>query len=309
MRKRLFRPSLRRRLRGLIRPGFPVFLVLAGGAVMLGLAIRFGLGRELRPRPPPSPVETLAPVPGEQFQLAVGPKEVRDALARIAQIGRPVRCGRGREPMVALTFDDGPGPRTSSILRILGSRGAPATFFLVGERLDFPGAPTVEATGPMHAVGSHSWSHRSLRRMKPRERRQDLVRSRRALEEAVDGPVILVRPPFGHRNARLDDLITRLGMVQVLWSHTVGDERATSARAIVHRVREEIRPGAIVLLHEKASTVAALPGILDLLEERGLRPVTVPELLAADPPSTPQLRRGICPVSLDAISEGAAVQP
>ena len=120
---------------------------------------------------------------------------------------------------------------------------------------------------------------------------------------------MLVRPPFGHRDRRLDDLITRLGMVQVLWSETVGDHRRTTAEAILAEVEQDIRPGAIVLLHEKPATVAALPGILDLLSQRGLRPVTVPDLLAVDPPSTPQLRRGICPVARDAITQGAAEQP
>ncbi|HEX9890538.1 MAG TPA: polysaccharide deacetylase family protein [Actinomycetota bacterium] len=309
MRKRLFRRSLRRRLRGILTPGFPAFLVLAAGALMAGLAIRFGRGTEPPSAAAPSPVETLAPQPGEQFQLSVGPREVRDALTRISRIGHPVRCGRGGQPLVALTFDDGPGPRTASVLRILASRGAAATFFLVGDRLAFPGAPSVEAMGPVHALGNHSWAHRSLRRMKQKERRRDLVRASRAIEEAAEAPIVLVRPPFGHRDRRLDDLITRLGMVQVLWSQTVGDNRRTTAREILDQVEQGIRPGAIVLLHEKQATVAALPMILDHLRERGLRPVTVPELLAADPPSTPQLRRGICPVARDAISQGAGGQP
>ena len=281
-------------------------LVLLGCLVLLGITWRFGIRDEgAAPSQPSGPVR-LPPfadreTPGDS---SVGLAEVRRQLERLVRIGRPVRCGGGNEPVVALTFDDGPGPRTHEILRILAVHRAPGTFFVVGNRLELPGTPSVDAFGPTHVLGNHTWSHASLRRLSPRDRRAEILSAQRALEEAVGSEIDLFRPPYGHRDERLDRLISRLGLVQVIWSSTSGDDRPSTPTQMVRRIRSQVRPGAIVLMHEHPATIQALPRILQLVRARGLRPVTVPELLAIDPPTRRQLRDGRCPVggTPDAIS-------
>ena len=60
--------------------------------------------------------------------------------------------------MVALTFDDGPGPYTALALRKLMRHGARATFFVVGKELiGGPGMPRRERD--IGAVGDHTWTH------------------------------------------------------------------------------------------------------------------------------------------------------
>src|SRR5439155_559568 len=85
----------------------------------------------------------------------------------------------------------------------------------------------------------------------------------------------------------------RLGMVEVLWSVDSGDSIGGNFHQIAARVRRGIRPGSIVLMHEnRGQTIRALRSILPYLRRRRLRPVSVPELLAADPPSRARLRAG-----------------
>ena len=85
-------------------------------------------------------------------------------------------------------------------------------------------------------------------------------------------------------------------MVEVLWDVDSTDSRVqppADYRAISRTVRRNIRAGSIVLMHEnRGQTIRALRGILPSLRRRGLRSVTVPELLAADPPSDAQLAAG-----------------
>src|SRR5438105_11518832 len=57
--------------------------------------------------------------------------QIRSELGRLVSAGLPVLCGGGSKPLVALTFDDGPGPYTQRVLEMLRHRGAHATFFIV----------------------------------------------------------------------------------------------------------------------------------------------------------------------------------
>jgi peptidoglycan/xylan/chitin deacetylase (PgdA/CDA1 family) len=80
-----------------------------------------------------------------------------------------------------------------------------------------------------------------------------------------------------------------LGMLMVLWTIDTGDFRRPGARAIVKAVLSRARPGAIVLMHDgggpRRQTAQALPIVISRLRHRGYRLVTIPQLLAEDPPS------------------------
>src|SRR5207237_444533 len=90
--------------------------------------------------------------------------EQRHAVAQVLARRGIVSCGGGRGDAVALTFDDGPGPYTDQILSILRRNGAHATFFVVGNRLEYwPTAARAEAE--LGGVGNHSWSHPDLTRL------------------------------------------------------------------------------------------------------------------------------------------------
>src|SRR3954447_375782 len=72
--------------------------------------------------------------------------EQNRALKAALRRGEPIYCGAGRANVVALTFDDGPGPFTEQLLELLRRANAHATFFVVGNRLrDWPEAPHAEA--------------------------------------------------------------------------------------------------------------------------------------------------------------------
>ena len=86
----------------------------------------------------------------------------------------------------------------------------------------------------------------------------------------------------------------RLGMVDVVWSLDSRDSAGASWTQIARNVDHGIRPGSIVLMHEnRGQTIRALKFvILPHLRRRHIALVTVPRLLAEDPPSPAQLRSG-----------------
>lgn len=215
----------------------------------------------------------------------------RSTLRALARAGTPLYCGGRHGRYVALTFDDGPGPYTARLLRLLARAGARATFFVVGDRVAARPAlvRTAERRG---AVGNHTWSHPRLAGLDRRVLVRELLRTQAAVVRATGGArPLLFRPPYGVGTPRQKAAVRSLGLVDVRWSVDSGDAypRAT-ARSVVRTVTAGLRPGAIVLLHDAHPwTVAALPGILGAVRRRHLTAVTIPELVTLDPPSHAQL--------------------
>jgi peptidoglycan/xylan/chitin deacetylase (PgdA/CDA1 family) len=229
-----------------------------------------------------------AALPGPAAQLA--------AVKRLADLGRPIYCGAGKLRLVALTFDDGPGRYTPIVLRQLREAGGRATFFLVGKSIDrFPQTPRLERE--RHAIGEHSMTHANLPTLARAAAKAEIAQGKAKALEAAGEPLDLFRPPYGSRTKALDREIRRQGMAQILWDVDSTDSRIAppaSFHEISARVRTFTRPGSIVLMHEnRGQTVRAMRAILPALKRRHLKLVTVPELLAADPPSQAQLARGV----------------
>ncbi|MFG6192347.1 polysaccharide deacetylase family protein [Nonomuraea sp. JJY05] len=188
---------------------------------------------------------------------------------------RRVKC-------VALTFDDGPGPYTDTLLAYLAAYHAHATFFVVGGNVvTYPGVlrRTVAAG---HEIGNHTWSHPDLTRLSPARVRSQLGRTDQAIR-AVAGVVPgLVRPPYGALNATVR---RQTGRPMVLWSVDTLDWRFRSSATVARRALRSVRPGSVILFHDiHPTTVRAIPRVLRRLTERGYRFVTVSQLFDGHPP-------------------------
>jgi peptidoglycan/xylan/chitin deacetylase (PgdA/CDA1 family) len=102
----------------------------------------------------------------------------------------------------------------------------------------------------------------------------------------------LFRPPYASFNSATLRLLRRERMLMVLWSVDSVDYERPGTRAIVRNVVPNVRPGAIVLMHDgggpRAQTAAALPLIVHRLRHRGYRFVTVQQMLRRAPPARRQ---------------------
>jgi peptidoglycan/xylan/chitin deacetylase (PgdA/CDA1 family) len=214
------------------------------------------------------------------------------ALDRYQALGLPIYCAGGRGRYAALTFDDGPSGYSRQVLDLLRRAGAEATFFVIGAQV--PGARAVlRRQLRAGAVADHTWDHANLTRMSAADVGWELSRTRRAIERAVRQPVRLFRAPYGARDSLLDARVSRLGFVHVLWDLDTRDSDGASTATIVHNAEAGLRPGAIVLMHETYDrSVAALPQVLAAARRKHLRLVTVPQLLALDPPPEALVRAG-----------------
>lgn len=203
--------------------------------------------------------------------------------ARCFALGAPAVCRVSTTaPVVALTFDDGPTTTgLAAVLPELQRHGARATFFLIGR--DAEKHPelvrTLLAAG--HEVGNHSFSHVRMVGHSPAFYEAEVARTQTALAAAGAQPRFF-RPPFGKKLIGLPRAVNHAGLVMVTWD--VEDPPTTDPRAFASQVVAQAHPGAIILIHPMypANRTArdALPMILDGLAARGLRVVSVGELLA-----------------------------
>ena len=215
--------------------------------------------------------------------------EQRRAVTQLLRRGQPVFCGNDRGNAVALTFDDGPGPYTEQIGTLLRASGARATFFLIGNRLRYwPEGARADAS--LGAVGNHTWSHPHLPLLPRRLVWLELSRTQWAIKAATGSKPRIFRAPYEQRSPMTDAVARSLGLLQVLWSvDSHDDAKNAQASRVVRTVLAGLHPGAIILMHDiHPWTLQALPQILAAIRLRGLRAVTVPELLALQPPAPGQ---------------------
>ncbi|HEX6151705.1 polysaccharide deacetylase family protein [Nocardioides sp.] len=153
---------------------------------------------------------------------------------------------------VALTFDDGPSDQTERLVRILRRAGAPATFFMVGERV--AAAPRVarrvERAGFL--IANHSWAHQDMRTQSAAGVTATLRATERVLRRAGTHPTRMMRPPYGALDDAARKGIRTSGLIPVLWTVDSRDWTGGTARQIATRILSALRPGApnVVLQHD-----------------------------------------------------------
>ena len=200
------------------------------------------------------------------------------------------------QPVVALTFDDGPHfALTPRLLDTLKAKGIHATFFLIGKNAkEYPNiVKRIVAEG--HELGNHSWSHPNLAKMSDEAVRAELTQTSDAIEAAVGQRPKLMRPPYGsYTKAQGKWFHDDLGFTVVLWDVDPDDWRDPRPSVLEDRVLNGwkdstgVRPGSIVLSHDiHKGTVEAEPDIIDKLAAKGYKFVTVSELLALNEPEAP----------------------
>jgi peptidoglycan-N-acetylglucosamine deacetylase len=241
------------------------------------------------------PSDHTQPVPSARRAApvqVVGSAAGSATIRRLIRHGLPIYCAGNRGNAVAFTFDDGPGPYTSVALRSLARARERATFFVVGRSADnFPGYLPRELK--VAAIGDHTYTHPALTALSPSMVTWQLEHTAQKIKADSGQPVELFRPPYGLHSAVIDRIAQRLGLLEVLWSVDSADSLGANYAQIIRNVEAGLRPGAIILMHENhGQTMRALNTLLPELHRRHLRSVSVPELLAMDPPSVSQVRKG-----------------
>lgn len=173
---------------------------------------------------------------------------------------------------IALTFDDGPLPEyTPVVLDILAEAQAPAAFFCIGKNAEANPDLLQRIYEAGHVVGNHSYSHHFWFDMFGSTRMlTDMHQADDAVEAAIDHRPRLFRPPYGVTNPNLARAISRGGYVSVGWNIRSLDTVAKDENELKQRILDQLKPGAILLLHDTcAITAQLLPALITEIRARG----------------------------------------
>ena len=206
------------------------------------------------------------------------------SFVRWGFFGETLCRGAGDERRVALTFDDGPDETvTPALLDVLKEVGVQATFFCVGKKVAKSGEVARRIVAEGHIIGNHSDAHGWwLNFLLAGSMSREIKRAQGAIFEATGRLPRFYRPPVGLTNPHTGSALARLGMVAVGWDVRAFDKQAQT-RQIVSRVRERVRPGSIILLHDAGVDVDtqkdAVRGIIAALREADYEFARLDELL------------------------------
>ncbi len=201
---------------------------------------------------------------------------------------------------VALTFDDGPHPTyTPQLLDILAKNNARATFFVLGIYVKKYPDLVRRMLREGHEVGIHSWAHANFTRISSAAAGEDIARCQRLLQSLGDGPVSLnwFRPPYGAKNATVEQVVKAAGLRVAMWSVDPQDWRQPGSDVIYQRVVKRVHSGAVVLFHDgpanRAGTVKAVRRLVPALQKKGYRLVTISALFGLVPVFTGEVYLGV----------------
>jgi peptidoglycan/xylan/chitin deacetylase (PgdA/CDA1 family) len=195
-----------------------------------------------------------------------------------------------RAPVVALTLDDGPDPvSTPLILSELRRYEARATFFLIAERVRGRDQLARRLVAESHEIGNHFTRDRASIRLDHDRFARDLEQAHEAL--APFGPVRWARPGAGWYSQAMIATMAEQGYRCALGSVYPYDAAIPSADFSIRHILRNVRPGAILVLHDGGArgrrTARVLRTILPELKRRGFRVVTLSDLTAMQETTSP----------------------
>ena len=209
------------------------------------------------------------------------PTRAGDSVLRTP--GGDIRSGPAHRPQVALTFHGAGDPAlTRQALATLAARHAHVTVFAVGQWLAAHPELGRDIVAGGHDLGNHTWSHQTMPRLDASTARTEVARGASAVAAIAGSSPLLFRPSGTPSSTPVIRAAAAASGYARCISYDVdpADYQDPGTSLVVHRTLAGIRAGSIVSLHlGHAGTVAALPQILDGLQRRSLRAVTMTQLL------------------------------
>jgi peptidoglycan/xylan/chitin deacetylase (PgdA/CDA1 family) len=187
--------------------------------------------------------------------------------------------------MMTLTVNvDWGSEQVTPILDIFEKHGVKATFFLTGKWAEGNQTLARSIVERGHEVGNHGRSHSHPKQLGDQALTQHIADNAALLKSIVGKVSKLYAPPYGEWDRRVVNKAAALGHYTVLWTIDTIDWQDPPAATIVERVTRKAQAGGIVLMHPKPNTVAALPTMITTLQSKGLRLVTLSEMITAATP-------------------------
>ena len=225
---------------------------------------------------------TIDPMPKEDLFLVVNYNEIKDYLNITVDLDSNYVNEDGSvinpsKKLVAITFDDGPGPYTNDLVNILKNNKARATFFMLGNNLEKYRSTVLNVYNNGNEIGYHSYAHQNFKRQSIADIQTEFATSNDILKSITGTGFSLVRPPYGSINSEIKEA---LDVSFILWNVDTEDWRHKDVDYLLNYTLENVGDGYIILFHDIHKTsVEAIEKILPYLYVEGYQVVSVSELV------------------------------
>lgn len=188
---------------------------------------------------------------------------------------------RDKSKIIAMTFDDGPGPYTNTLLDVLEQNDSKATFFMQGINVERYGADTIPRMVKMgNMLGNHSYDHPNLKAKGQEVAQQQFDQTDQLIAQYNNGVgAEVIRFPFGEYTKELAEATGRSCW---FWNVDTLDWKTKDVNSNISAVLDNAGGGDIILMHDiHEASVIACQTIIPELKNRGFDLVTVKELAAS----------------------------
>ena len=185
------------------------------------------------------------------------------------------------QPMIALTFDDGPSAHTERLLDAFQKHGGKGTFFVLGNLIDGRENILQRTAAEGHEIAGHSWNHRQLTNLTEDEVKDQIMMTRAKIYDVTGKDSLAVRAPYGACDEMVQGVGKELGVSFYNWSIDTLDWLTKDPAAIEKEIMNNVSDGDIILCHDlHETTVDAMERVIPKLIAEGYQLVTVSELMA-----------------------------
>lgn len=180
--------------------------------------------------------------------------------------------------MIAFTFDDGPGPYTSQVMDLFDKYNGRATFFMVGNNVQYYKDTVKEIYTRGFELGNHSWDHPDLRTLSVSEIRDNIYKTQDEIYEICGNEPAWLRPPFG---AVDKDVLKANYLGYALWDIDSLDWKFRNTPSIKENILNGLKnDNIVILMHDIHETsMESLKTILPILHKKGYQFVTYSTLV------------------------------
>ena len=163
---------------------------------------------------------------------------------------------------VLLTFDDGPHANTVKVLEVLKKHNVKALFFIIGKNIQGNESILNQIVAEGHQIGNHSYSHHNFIDLWSTKKVTEDFASCQKLIEQYQPQSKLFRPPYGVTNPNIAKALKQLNLQSIGWNVRSYDTSIKDVEKIKQRVISQLKPGAIILLHDRLDF---MPELLEVL--------------------------------------------
>lgn len=219
--------------------------------------------------------EKIIPQDDEEIEFICEDEEICDDSPRKELLVKQYN----NKKLIAITFDDGPSKYTETLVDELKKRNVPATFFILGESA----AQRIETLefqiDAGNEIGIHSYTHKLFTKLTEEEILEQIEKTREIIKTVKDEDIMYIRVPYGSRNKKVDNILEKANLVDVLWTVDSKDWKFKNTSKTYNYIIKKVKGNDIILMHDtfKTSIEAAIK-IVDKLQSECYTFVTISEL-------------------------------